>query len=139
MAVDDGGPVVCRLLAPAPSDGPHVLAARQLEGGDDLRPNRLLQDAQRPVLPVSGRGHQLHVRVGLRPLGQLLRQEGRLAHRHLPAGADVQEAVADLEGVGGDPGRADGGGAGSVAAVNLQVVLVNVADVRGHPVRQTWT
>ena len=41
------------------------LAPGQLEGGDDLRADAPLQHAQRAVLPVAGRRHDLD--VGVRP------------------------------------------------------------------------
>ena len=89
-----------------PDDRPHVLAPGQLECGDDLGAHAPLQNAQRAVLAVARRRHYLD--VGVRPLGgrELLGEEGRLAHADVPAGAQVQEGVAHVEGVAADDAAA---------------------------------
>ena len=68
---EEGVAVPVRQTAPSfsaarrvPDDRPHVLAAGQLEGGDDLRTHAPLQNAQRPVLAVPRGSYYLDVGVG---------------------------------------------------------------------------
>ena len=106
-----------------------LVEAEELTGGPDLDcflvglASFLQRGPHKPLHLTLG----VDVRVG-RGGGELLGEEGGLAHRHLAAGPDVEQGVADLEAVGGDPV-----GRGLLAPVHLELVGVEPVALHVQP------
>ena len=120
-----------RVIVRAAAHCPHVLAARQLEGGHNLWPHGLLEETQGPILAVARGGDKLDVWIRGRGR-ELLGEERRLSHCHLATGPDVLQRVAHLEAV-----RGDLGGCCLLAPVHFKLVELRVEpislDVQSFP------